>query len=469
MITDLDHRAIKAGLWYVISNIVAKAISVTFTPIFSRLLSQDAFGEYSTFLSWLHVLAIVFTFNLSSTILRANFDYESKKDYNTFVYSVMLFSTIFPALLCGSIILIIELLNIQLPIPDYLLFCLCLMIVFSSQVSLILAKERASLKYRNISVITNLYAITSILIPFSVVMLFGEELKCVIWGMTANDFLWGTGLLIAESRKLHNSVNFQCINYALKLGVPIVPHTLAGILMGNSDKIMIMSLCGAESVAIYSVAFTCSLAISLLRNSIGAAWSPWFYNSFIKMEYKEIKVASSLLVFVATLGILLICFLSPEIVLIFGGERYDASKHLMPMIMLGCYYNFLNLFYIDIEFYYKEVKMISVITVIAGGANIILNYYGIIHFGYFAAAVTTAFVNGGILLAHYMITLKYRNWIFIDNKLFFGSAIFLTMICINLHMIYDFTVLRYSLTGALFVGLMFFLKYIYSKTYSSTN
>ena len=465
MINELDRQAIKAGSWYIISNVVAKGILVSFTPIFSRLLSKEAFGEYSNFLSWLHILTIICTFNLSSTILRANLDYKTKKSYNTYVFSIMIFSTILPVLVSSMFFLIKDIFLISLNMSDNLLIYLFIMTAFSSQIQSFQAKERAYLRYRDVSIITILYAITSILFPFIMTFFSGDSLKNILLGMTLNAFLWGGGLLLREYAQERESVNLKCINYALNLGLPLVPHTLASIIMGNSDKIMIMSICGAEAAAMYSVSYTCSLAITLLRNSSGYAWSSWFYNTFNNGDLVAIRKVSSLFIIIGAIGILIICFLSPEIILLLGGERYYESRYLMPMIMLGCFYDFLNLFYIDIEFYYKKVRMISVITISAGIINVLLNYYGIIWFGYIAAPFTTAIVNGGIVFSHYMITRKYNNWIIFDNKIFLGSAILITIISLNLHHIYNLIVPRYSIVGILLVGLMLLIKNVYSTIF----
>lgn len=45
------NTALKAGVWYVISSIMVKAISIITTPIFTRMLSTSEYGTVSTFTS----------------------------------------------------------------------------------------------------------------------------------------------------------------------------------------------------------------------------------------------------------------------------------------------------------------------------------------------------------------------------------------------------------------------------------
>lgn len=51
--------ALKAGLWYVISNFLVKALSFITTPIFARLMTAEQYGEFSNYASWLATLLIL--------------------------------------------------------------------------------------------------------------------------------------------------------------------------------------------------------------------------------------------------------------------------------------------------------------------------------------------------------------------------------------------------------------------------
>ena len=55
----------------------------------------------------------------------------------------------------------------------------------------------------------------------------------------------------------------HCV-YALTLAVPLIPHELSGILLSSSDRIIIGQLCGAEEAALYSLASTVGMIITVL-------------------------------------------------------------------------------------------------------------------------------------------------------------------------------------------------------------
>ena len=82
--------ALKAGLWYVISTFLVKGLSFITTPIFSRLLSREAYGEFSNFASWQALILIITGAEMQNTVARAYYDY--KEDFDGYVSSVTVFS-----------------------------------------------------------------------------------------------------------------------------------------------------------------------------------------------------------------------------------------------------------------------------------------------------------------------------------------------------------------------------------------
>ena len=56
---------VRASLWFLICNFAQKAIAVISTPIFTRLLSTEQYGEYNVFQSWMGIITVIVTLNLS--------------------------------------------------------------------------------------------------------------------------------------------------------------------------------------------------------------------------------------------------------------------------------------------------------------------------------------------------------------------------------------------------------------------
>ena len=56
---------VRASLWFLITNFLQKAMSVISTPIFTRLLTTEQYGQYSVFASWMSIITVIVTLNIS--------------------------------------------------------------------------------------------------------------------------------------------------------------------------------------------------------------------------------------------------------------------------------------------------------------------------------------------------------------------------------------------------------------------
>ena len=63
--------AVRAGFWYVVSTVLFKGIAFISTPIFARLMSAEAYGEFSNYASWQATLLIITSAELYNTLSRA--------------------------------------------------------------------------------------------------------------------------------------------------------------------------------------------------------------------------------------------------------------------------------------------------------------------------------------------------------------------------------------------------------------
>lgn len=55
----------KAAVWFVVCNVVNKGISLLATPILTRIMSTEQYGSFSVFQSWVSIMTIFCTLNLS--------------------------------------------------------------------------------------------------------------------------------------------------------------------------------------------------------------------------------------------------------------------------------------------------------------------------------------------------------------------------------------------------------------------
>lgn len=444
--TEKHASTAKIAVWYIIGNLFSRGIAFLTTPIFTRMLSHGQFGEFSNFTSWISIITILATFDLSASIARAKYDYDEKMDQ--YLSSIMLFSNII-TLFCYVVVEMFPNYFCSLFSMDikYIRF-MFLYIMFWPAFSYLQVKHRIYQKYMFFVAFSVLSVV--ITVSFSVLLVYlledrllGRIIGYVIPVTVMNFFLWVNVLLHGKSFSL------DCIRYACKISIPLIPHALSGILLGNSDRIMITQICGPEANALYSLAYQISLLTNILWTSMNQAWAPWLYDQINAERYDVIRNKAKIYLGVFSILIVGVLLITPEIILIMGGKSYYEARYVMPPVILGCCFQFVYGMYVNIEIYEKKTFIISLGTVSAALLNIGLNALFIPKYGYIAAAYTTLAGYLALFAFHYLIVntqiKKLRN---IYNKGFaFSVLLGLSLASALSLLIFKFEIIRYILTG----------------------
>ena len=177
--------------------------------------------------------------------------------------------------------------------------------------------------------------------------------------------------------------------YALSIGLPLVPHVISQSLLSQFDRIMITNIIGESESGIYSYIYTICTILYVISSSFDNAWSPWVYMMLKDNEQSKIKRASKEYIgFFAILTLGFICVM-PEITKIIASKEYWIGIDLIVPLSLANYFIFLYMIPVNIEYYNKKTKYISIGTISAAVLNFGLNFVAIKLWGFKAAAYTT--------------------------------------------------------------------------------
>lgn len=431
--TNNSAKSLKAGIWYTFSNFLSKGLIFLTTSIFARVLTKAEYGEYSNFATWQNLLLIVATFELYSTISRARYDY--KEEIDQYISSITLLGTLitfaFYIFAISFMPLISELLSIE---PRYI-HAMFLYILVAPAIQMYQAKCRIFMKYKSATILTILSSVGSVLFAVLLVILLDDKLFGRIVGQQVILIAVNIVIYVWILYKGH-SFNKKYFGYALKIAVPLVPHIIAGNLLGSFDKIAINKFCGKEDLAYYSLAFNCALIVNVLWNSLNQAMVPWLFDNLQKRNCDIIKCISKYYIAIfmfVSVGMLL---LVPEIVFIFGGKSYSGAESVMAPIIMGSCFQFAYSMYVNIEMFEKKTVLVSIGTVGAAILNIPLNYIFIRIYGYTAAAYTTLFCYAALAGFHYLIVKKLKMSHVYDNR--FNAVILLIMMLITAFINYTY-------------------------------
>lgn len=121
-------------MWYVVSSVMVKAVSVITTPIFTRILTTDEYGYVSTFATWYSLLLVICSLNLTYSIGRAKIDFPDKLD--DYIGSSQLLSLLVSVIIAVLMIVFIKPVSSLLTLSEPLVYLLLAYLIFLQQLIL---------------------------------------------------------------------------------------------------------------------------------------------------------------------------------------------------------------------------------------------------------------------------------------------------------------------------------------------
>ena len=445
---SINQRALKAGIWYTVCNFVIRGINFITTPIFTRLISKSDYGLYSNYSSWLSLLTVLTTLDLYTSVSRAKFDYKDNLD--EYISSIQICGTTFTAICYVVVLLFHTFFEDMFGMDMKYINLMFIYLMVAPSFSLLQAKHRQLLKYKIVSAMAGISTIASVVISIIFVFIWEDDFRARVLGNT------GTLTIIYIIIYLFNiwkgkSIKVKYWKYALAIAVPLIPHVLAGNILGTSDRLMITRFCGSESTALYSVVYSCSLIVMVFYNSINQAWSPWFFEQLSEKNYNTISKSSKIYIILSLSAVCAIMLFGPEIVWVFGDKQYAESSTIVPCIMLGTFYWSLYTFYVNVEIYNKKTFGISVRTIVAALVNLVLNYLLIPVMGWEVAAYTTLGAYLLLLILHSLAGKKLGTDNYYSRKFFFSIAGVAFIFMLIVRIAYNWILFRISLIAILTV------------------
>lgn len=439
--------AAKASIWFVFCSMLQKGIAFITTPIFTRLMSTEQYGQVTMYNSWLEIFTIFATLNLFYGVYNnALTKYSEDKEQVT---SSMLG-------LCTTITLCVFLFYLcfqgwvnRLTGMNTLMTCILFgEVLFIPAFRFWSAKQRFEYKYKALVAASLVISILTPLLGVPAVLFSTEKGYAKILTGVFSQVLVAAILYILIFKSGHKFYHKNYWKYALAFNLPLIPHYLSSTVLNQCDRVMIDNMCGTDKAGIYGLAYTIGAIAIIFNEAIMNSFTPWTYQHLKAGKYEEIKdVSRYLVVFIAiiSLGIVLI---APEIVWVLGGERYAEGAWIIAPIAASIFFRFLYSMYGNIEFYYEENYFIMVASMICAVLNIVLNYIFIKQYGYLAAGFTTLVCYAFYSISHFIFSSKVLKKhtslkVLYDNKFVFIVGLVLSVLCVFLMRLYDYKIVRF--------------------------
>ncbi|SEW03313.1 oligosaccharide flippase family protein [Chitinophaga arvensicola] len=392
---------LKSTVIYAIGDIIPKILAFISFPILTSYLSTEDYGIVN-YINSISMFLIVFNIlNLNTFYIIHYFKCETVKDQKQ---------------LLGNLTIFISLFNLAI-----LAFFIIAGYIFDQNFN----AKIAFFPYIFLGVLANFFNVFSILplasfrvkkqplmfagmsISKNVLQLLITVLLVIVYKMLALGVLYS--ILIAAIvfffyyvyYTLNNAdfiFNYQQIKSALLFSLPLVPGTLAYLLINLLDRVIIARYLSLSDLGIYGTAATLGLLINIVSTGFYQALEPLIFKKYsesgFKQEFIRIRKMMLVVLLVTAMGIALY---SQEFLFFMSAPSFHHAYIYLPILLLGGIMAGINMLYSTLITASGHTKTNSLNIIIGCVVSIPLNFLLVPHIGVMGAAIAFMLAFGIIL------------------------------------------------------------------------
>ena len=445
---------LKAAFWFLFCTVMQKGISVITTPIYTRIMDTEQYGQYGVYSSWFNVISIFVTLKLYCGVYSQGIvKFEEKRDrFSSSLQGLtVVMCGMFFALYAATQTFWNHLFKLDFSYMSAMFIQMWTTAVFGFWAT----NERVEFKYRKLLLVTVITSLMKPAVGISMILLSGEKAALArAWAVSLVELVCYLPLFFVQMKRGGVFFDKKIWKYAICFNLPLLAHYLSQTVLSVSDRIMIERLIDVSSSGIYSLAHGLAMLMLLVSEAMQQTLAPWIYR---KIKYKQLgdihNVVYAALGLVAAANLMLI-LIAPEAVRIFAPASYYEAIWVIPPIAMTTFFIFLYAVFSFFEFYYEKSMYISVSTIAAALLNIILNYIFIKQFGYYAAGYTTLVCYITYATLHYLVMRmickkECGNARPFSLKVLIGMSVAFMGCGFAILLLYGTTVLRYGIFALL--------------------
>jgi O-antigen/teichoic acid export membrane protein len=224
---------------------------------------------------------------------------------------------------------------------------------------------------------------------------------------------WSVGALIGVGWLMREGLagfrlDIECLKRLARVGVPAVPHALAGYCWGWGDRLVLSQLLSLREVGIYAVASQAAAAMNVLSTSVHLAWLPWLYRRLAPDQDRRSSIGSRVLALQAAwlLGAILYGLVLTGVFRFGPVGGYRQASGPAMLLALGWGTNAMYKIASGFVFYARRTGWLSVSTILSASCSLLLMKILVPIFGMNGAAI--GFLVGSLMMLGMSSILAHR-------------------------------------------------------------
>jgi O-antigen/teichoic acid export membrane protein len=334
--TGLGKSLFRESLTYAVGVVGAALIGFVAIPVYTRALGPEEYGQLALAMALTAMVMPLASMGLDVALVRYWFTPKTEASRRSMLASLLVFAGLWSLILtilgCLGVFLLSGVFGITRDMQ--LLYCLGMASILPAQIFAhllqVLRNQFRPVAFVAISILAALFGTA-----FGLFLVVAVDTGAV--GPLAGTIVTGLlGCLLAlplVRSQVRGVIRWSSISPLLRLGLPLVPASLAFWIFSGFDRLVVGSQ--TTDIAGYAVAAQLVLPMSLLVTAIGQAWLPR-----ITSEYEERPNAAAnaicrgveyFLAAFASIAVV-IGLLAPVLIGVVAGSDYEDGAKVLPLL-----------------------------------------------------------------------------------------------------------------------------------------
>lgn len=435
-----------SAFYYTIGVVAAQGTTFLALMILARLMSPEDYGLLSLYGTWASVFGTIVGIQAHGSLNNARIDY-GKENLDKYTSASFGLGALSMLVVLGVLLIFQNPLSSIMRFPAWVLVLCLFQGFFSYCIQHIAQKYRVQNRPGPFIGWTASVAVLRLVLSVGIVLAYRNS--------GANDLYYGDiygsffayaavgvaaiVVIIAKGKVLFNAKWWK---YCFLISMPFVLSGLANLVLGQSDRYMLIALLGDSAgeyaTGIYSYVYNIGMIATAVWLAFNNAWSVWYYDKTHAGEKEQIVTLYKKYSLFVTLLSMAFILIAPDVIRILGGAEYAEGVYIIPLITAGCYFQFLYTFPVAYESYKRKTGYIAIGTLLAAVVNILVNLYTIPKFGAMGAAISSACAFVALFVFHFIIArfiiknFELSFWQLLKPALYVVAGVAVTYLAIDI-------------------------------------
>ncbi len=372
---------------YSLANVLAGLMPFLLIPLLTNKLTADEYGKAAMFSTLLSFFSVFVGLNLHGSVLLkfTNEKFKKRSEYVTSIFTLLAISTL--------ILFLFVVANkdyiTALTTLDFRWILVGLLgaffgSIFQVYLSICQANNN-SWQFGCMRVLQSILdGLCTVILVYVLSYSWEGRIYGIVFGLIAASivsvyFIWRNGLLSNEPKIVHQVD-------ALRFGLPLIPHSVGGLLLNYVDRLLVTNMLDVRETGIYLVAVQFGMLLGIFLDSFNKAYYPWLMKKLIDVSEKEkrsLVIYSYTYFFLVITCAVILAIIGNLLIPLIVGEEYYSAVSLVIYTLIGNAFTGMYYMVANFIFFSKRTELLSLLTISIGISSTIIsitliNIYGVI-------------------------------------------------------------------------------------------